>query len=754
MKIAIMGSGFSGIMTFYYLVKLLVKSEDKTNESLEITFISKEKSKGGIAYAKAAGPCNFLMNIPIDQMSALEHEPNDLLEWLNQSSTINKNFYTEGKRSKILPHQYCRREDYGKYLQAKYEEAKKDIEINGKPFTLQEFFGYEAIDISENTEGISLTFKNMDDGNFKQVNFHRVIVASGNDLPFKQPKIITENIAHSSSYIGSIWEKEAISTIQTIALEENKKVLVLGTALSSMDLVIAWYEAIKKDNDGDKQYTSQLILSSRHGLLHEPYPKNSSMTSVENKRKSKGIQQDQSKEFLEENIKKLVEDSENHTHHFREEKYNDLRELINLAYPNLTEEEKIKILPWITRSHLETMATGMPYPTAKKIAELAVENLLDVYAGEITTIDLIKDKNETQFNVSYKNGKKIVVDYIVNAIGVEHDYTQLKHPFYTSLMKIAASHVSGFDLKTSDEGRLVKQDNTVSAQIYCVGSMCSASQAMRDKPILSLLRSIVKLRKQTIATATGLLSSLNYTVVSNKLSQTTDVKKKASSETDSINYLPLDPEKLISESFIKMTNSEQSYLSTVTSDVLTGNGNKAFFVNPLFIDSKMIMLQNCKIVGESTLKIKAEKAIFENCEIDLNSLESNSNRNFKVENCTLDFTKNTNNILWAHTGNGTVKLSNVTFIVNSSEGKKQINLKDLGIENKKKLHGFMFTVDKKKNGQNFIARWIDPVTKKEQNGQHTFFSNKKRPVNLFIDTQKKALEKESYRFDTSPTTPT
>ncbi len=751
MKIAIIGSGFSGIMTFYYLVKLLAKSENKIDELLEITIISKEKNIGGIAYAKAASSCDFLMNIPIDKMSALEDEPNDLLEWLNRSSTINKDFYTKGKRDKILPNQYCRREDYGKYLQAKYEEAKKDIGNNKKPIKVQELFSYEVTHISKNKESTLLKFKNIADESCSQIDFDRVVIASGNDLPFKKPSMVTEKIANSSSYISSIWDDGAIKKIQTIALEENKKVLVLGTALSSMDLVIAWYEAIKRDSNKEKSYTSQLILSSRHGLLHETYPKNSSTTAVESRRNNKITKKNQPKEILEKNIKALVKESEEHTHQFRENKYNDLIELTNLACLSFNEDEKIKLLPWITRSHLETMATGMPYPTTKKIAALAVENLLDVCAGEIVAIDVIEDQDKTKFDITYKNGKKIIVDYIVNAIGVEHDYTKLQHPFYESLMKIAVPHDSGFDLKTSNTGLLITRDNGAQTQIYCVGPMRSASEAMKDKPVLSLLRSIVKLRKQPIVIATELLSGLDYTVVSSKTNQKMEISKQSVHKGGDINYLPLDEDRLISESFIKMTDSDESYLSTVLSDVLIGNGNNAHFINSLFINSSVIRLKKCKIVEESKLEIKAEKAIFTDCEIDLNGLESNSNRNFKVDHSKLIFTKNADGILWQHTGEGNVKLNNVTFFVNSPEGTKKIMSQELGIENGKKLHGFLLKIDKNKQGQEVVARWKEGETLEEKYGKYPLFSKKKQ--NLWIDTHIKELCKNDSGSN-SPKTPT
>ena len=237
-KVAIIGAGFSGLMTAYHLIK-------ETTTPLSIYLINPKDTFGkGAAYSTTSH--KHLLNVPAAKMSALHDNPNHFLDWAHQQpgyKDVNKD--TLGKT--FLPRQL-----YGKYINTLWEEALK----SKREDTIVNVIHDSAIDI-EKKEGKYIVTLN----SHAPVTADFVILATGNESP-ANPPIPNAAFYNSVKYIKNPWLTDVIKFIKP---DEN--ILIIGNGLTTVDLVLTIMNTGYKGQIHTLSPTGFAILSHRHNHL-------------------------------------------------------------------------------------------------------------------------------------------------------------------------------------------------------------------------------------------------------------------------------------------------------------------------------------------------------------------------------------------------------------------------------------------------------------------------------------------------------
>ena len=234
LKIAIVGAGFSGTALTAHL-------QQGANRPIDVYLFEKTGDFGrGAAYRT---PYYFhLLNVPVEEMSALEGAPKHFLTWLNS-------YLTTTYQTRIMSHQqplaeqYVPRFLYGHYLQS----LLKEIQAHTSKIRLH-LEAAEVIALHPQNNRILLSLQ---DG--RQIDVDKVVLALGNhappSLPFPIPSTI--NAIHNG------WHYNAVEWIPP-----DEAVLILGTGLSMVDTVLSLYH---------QQHRGKIYAVSRRGLLPLPH---------------------------------------------------------------------------------------------------------------------------------------------------------------------------------------------------------------------------------------------------------------------------------------------------------------------------------------------------------------------------------------------------------------------------------------------------------------------------------------------------
>jgi len=240
LRIGIVGAGFSGTS----LAATLHKLAEKSKKTAEIFLFEKSGQFGpGVAYATTS-PFH-LLNVPAEDMSAIEMEKRHFSDWLaryiNTSHCAGRWMCADGR--------FVSRCLYGDYLRDLTAEiaASKTIRVHLIP---------EAVTAVQSSE------KNIQ---MAGVTVDRVVLATGNPLP---PKPLFA-VSATARLIDNPWDQRVYSKIAP-----DDSVVLLGSGLSMIDSVLSLYH---------QQHRGTICSVSRHGLLPEPHAESGAVYQFEGK---------------------------------------------------------------------------------------------------------------------------------------------------------------------------------------------------------------------------------------------------------------------------------------------------------------------------------------------------------------------------------------------------------------------------------------------------------------------------------------
>jgi uncharacterized NAD(P)/FAD-binding protein YdhS len=209
-RVAIIGGGFSGVMTAVSLARL-------SRRRLELTVINQRRPTGrGAAYGTRR--MEHLLNVPARNMSAFPEMADHFVQWLRTRSEYDAVPEVE-LRERFIP-----RMIYGDYLRGLMQQH---LQSTGEAALVQTtFVEGEAVDVT--LSGAHATVHLSDGGT---VEAERVVLATGNEVPAELPG--SAALADHAGWVGNPWvpwEGRVPANGGTVVL--------LGTGLTTVDAII------------------------------------------------------------------------------------------------------------------------------------------------------------------------------------------------------------------------------------------------------------------------------------------------------------------------------------------------------------------------------------------------------------------------------------------------------------------------------------------------------------------------------------
>ena len=220
-SIAIVGGGFSGLMTAVNLVRL-------SKRPLHVTVINCRRPTGrGIAYSTRRP--EHLLNVAARNMSAFPDEPDHFLRWLRTRSEFDTTPEIE-LRERFIP-----RMVYGDYLRSIMHHHLQSAG-SMTPVTT-EFLAGEVLDIEPEGERAVIHLTDS-----TPVEAERVVLALGNEPPAALPG--SQALTEHPAWMGDPWQP-----LEQRLPGQGESIVVLGTGLTTVDVIISlralgWVDSI------------------------------------------------------------------------------------------------------------------------------------------------------------------------------------------------------------------------------------------------------------------------------------------------------------------------------------------------------------------------------------------------------------------------------------------------------------------------------------------------------------------------------
>jgi len=210
-RIAIVGSGFSGVMTAVNLARLSARP-------LQVTVINCRRPAGrGVAYGTRRP--EHLLNVAARNMSAFRDEPDHFLRWLRTRSEFD-NMPEIELRERFIP-----RMVYGDYLRSIMHHHLQSAD--GMTPVKTEFVAGEALDIEPAGAGAVIRLADS-----TLVEADRVVLATGNEPPAPLPG--SETLTDHPAWMGDPWQP-----LEKRLPGQSESIVILGTGLTTVDVIIS-----------------------------------------------------------------------------------------------------------------------------------------------------------------------------------------------------------------------------------------------------------------------------------------------------------------------------------------------------------------------------------------------------------------------------------------------------------------------------------------------------------------------------------
>ena len=428
MKIAIVGTGFSGTLVAAHLLR-------QASSPLTVRLIERAPNQfgRGVAYSTTRD-CHFL-NVPAAKMSAFPDDAEHFLRWAKarDQSLIDPFWLTA-----ITPVSFLPRRAYGDYLYDVLHDAECAAPAG---VGLERTIG-EVVGLSLMARGVSLRM-----ASGEGLEAQRVVLALGNFHP-GDPNVADRSFYESDRYHGDPWGPEVLASLM-----ETRSSLAIGSGLTMADWAITLSEA---------GYRGTLHVLSRRGLwphAHRPAtPVDFSIAAGTSPRAVRA--------WL-----RLIR-------HYIRSQGCDWRAAVDALRPTtqdlwaslpLAEQRRFlrHLRPyWDCHRHRLAPAVG------DHLQALAESGQLVRHVGRV--MGFREDGNGVDVAIRRRGRDEISslrVDAVVNCSGSESDYRKLDSPLINDLLDQGLVHPDplGLGLATSANGALLDTTGSASRHLYTLG---------------------------------------------------------------------------------------------------------------------------------------------------------------------------------------------------------------------------------------------------------------------------------------------
>jgi uncharacterized NAD(P)/FAD-binding protein YdhS len=421
--IAIVGGGFSGATLAAQLLR-------HARDMFSIVVVDKKSAPGcGIAYSTTCD--GHLLNVPAGDMSAFPEDPEHFLRWAKS------NGFPSAHQSTFLP-----RTAYGRYLQSTLHECSRSCNEDDLQWIRD-----EACSIDFVNEGLELCLRGG-----QRILAHKIILAVGN-FPPSDPFFPDTALNQDSVRIPRPWSVEAMHSLESL-----RSVLLLGTALTSVDIAI---ELRARGFRGTIHFLSRRGLLPQSHFAGSRWPQfwdHASSHSPKDVRSLARLIRQQVQQAREQNIP-------------WQQVIAALRPVTQEIWQTLPLPEKRRFLRHL-RPYWDLHRHRVAPEIAARIQSWKDQGEIQVHAGRIT--NYWQDENEIV--IAYRERKTqlerhLRVDRMINCTGPEADYRRLDDPLIAFLLdrQMIRPDPLFLGLDISSHGALLNENGVPSRFLYAIG---------------------------------------------------------------------------------------------------------------------------------------------------------------------------------------------------------------------------------------------------------------------------------------------
>lgn len=377
-SVAILGGGYSGVMTAVNLARL-------SPHPPHITIINEHRPLGrGTAYGTRRP--EHLLNVAARNMSAFPDQPDHLLQWLRTRTEFDLLPESE-LRERFIP-----RMIYGDYLRSLMHHHLGEVE----------FVQDEAVDVEENGT-IQLA-------SGREVKVDRIVLATGNEAPAELPG--AEALAGHPAWAGNPWlpwhEKLPPDT---------GTIILLGTGLTTVDAIITLRSL---------GWLGRIHTVSRHGWFPHSHFRGIEYPDFP----PAGV------DLAALGLEKLIELMETHCARLRELGANPaiivdkMRPHTQRVWQNFTLEEK-KTFARKHAAHWNVLRHRIAPEIHAQVTSAQLTGQLQVHAANIERVEAAGSR----VRVHLDTGKALDGDLVINATGPQTRFTATRSVLLQNILR-------------------------------------------------------------------------------------------------------------------------------------------------------------------------------------------------------------------------------------------------------------------------------------------------------------------------------
>lgn len=387
LSIAIIGSGFSGIMTAVQLIS-------QKNNPFTLYLIDENENFGrGIAYTPYSK--KHILNVLTGKMSAFPDEPDHFLNWV-----MEKEEYKNMDKT-IIANAFLSRKLYGDYLTDVWQNAL--TQAKAKKINVIELKD-RVLSIHVASSGYCLQFKKS-----PELVVDKCVIASGNQIP-KNPSVSNNNFFKSENYFQNPWKLESVRNIHS-----DLPILIIGNGLTMVDTILGLEE---------QGYHGQIYSISPNGFNILPHRHSGLHYQEHLKEIKEGMPLRDIAQVIHKHVKIIRQFGIS-----AEPIIDALRPMTQKLWRSLSQDDK-KLFMNRFRHLFGVARHRIPLHIYDKIQKLRMEAKLHIHSGKILDITENNEGIEVQYwNRKSKSHEKIHVSRVINCTGPETDFSKIADSF-------------------------------------------------------------------------------------------------------------------------------------------------------------------------------------------------------------------------------------------------------------------------------------------------------------------------------------